>query len=281
MYPDIARNPHPLSAAHAPYTVYAVTDGVWLIEDGTDTKSCIYVVEGSKSAVVIDTGSPCGGDLFALVRELTALPWTLLITHGHPDHAAFLDQTDAFYMSSKDLPLLEGFYPDGALPRSRHRPIDESTTFDLGGIRIHVIETPGHTPGSVMFTDPAHGLVFAGDAFGSGTGVWMQVPGAAPMSTYEKSALHAIDRMNFLFSGQDYAMLGGHLYQSFIGTGEFRPNPLCRALLEDMATLCRQCVDGTVRLIPPTEGDRAFSDEPVLRALYGRASAVCLRSNFH
>jgi len=44
----------------------------------------------------------------------------------------------------------------------------EGMVFDLGGRKIEVIHTPGHTPGSVTFLDYDSGYGFSGDSFGSG-----------------------------------------------------------------------------------------------------------------
>ncbi len=278
---DAFMSTHPACLDTPPYAVRQLTQGVWMIEDGTPTKSCIYVVEGTESAVVIDTGSPCGGDLFALVESLTSLPWILIITHGHPDHASFLDRVDTFYMSEKDLSLLASFAPESAPFAGKCHNIDASSIFDLGGgVVLHTVPAPGHSPGSVIFTDVHHGFVFSGDAFGSGSGVWMQVPMASNMSEYHDSILNAMDELDRCFDGENYLLLPGHAYQLFDGVSGFQPNPPCRALLEDMAELCTRTIDGTAIITSPAVDDTAFTDEPVVRAQFRRASAACLRSRF-
>lgn len=278
---DVVMNSCPADVSYAPYAVRKLMDGVWMIEDGTPTRSCIYVVEGSDAAVVIDTGTPCGGDLFALVRKLTPLPWKLIITHGHPDHAAFLDQVDAFYMSERDLELLLSFDPQSAGCVSHLHAIDGTTTFDLGGgVVLYTIDAPGHSPGSVLFADPYHGLVFTGDAFGSGEGVWMQVPGALDMSAYRESILQALDILDRVFGEREYTLLPGHAYQLFIGVPGYQPNPPCKQMLVDMAELCARAINGTAEIVETKPDDTAFTDERVLRIVYERASQVCIRSRF-
>ena len=47
------------------------------------------------------------------------------------------------------------------------RYLTDGQVFDLGGRRIEVIFTPGHTPGSTTFVDRDAHYGFSGDAFGS------------------------------------------------------------------------------------------------------------------
>lgn len=271
---------NPANMEHAPYAVRCLQEGVWMIEDGTPTKSCSYVVEGADSAALIDTGSECGGDLLALVASLTSKPVKLLVTHGHPDHASFLDRVERFYMSEKDIPLLVSFTPENAAQVQKCVPIDEATRIDLGGVELYTISVPGHSPGSVLFADPWHGYVFSGDAFGSGEGVWLQVPEASNMSEYLIATEHALARLDEIFPERNYVILPGHAYQMFIGVPGYVPNPVNRELLLDMAGLCRKVLCAEITPTAPKETDTAFTNEPVLRVQHGRASAVCIRSRF-
>lgn len=278
---DVLLQGIPAMTEFAPYTVRRLAQGVWLIEDGTPTHSCAYLVEGADSAVLIDTGDECGDDIFAVVNRLTKLPWKLIVTHGHPDHAAFLDRVDEFYMSEKDIPLLKTFSSANVENAKKCRGISEGSTFDLGGVVLHTVEVEGHSPGSVIFIDPCHGFIYTGDAFGSGEGVWMQTPMGFTMTQYRQAILHAIAAIDSYFpDGETYIVLPGHVYQLYIGVPDFIPNPPCRALMEDMAELCSRAIAGIAEEVDPKPDDTAFTEEPVTRINYNRASMVCLRSRF-
>lgn len=88
---------------------------------------------------------------------------TLLLTHGHPDHAALTerlrDRTGARVLGSgwaEAEPLREG---------------DEIET-DWG--RLVAVETPGHTPDHLSFHWPQAGALFVGDlALGTGNTTWV------------------------------------------------------------------------------------------------------------
>lgn len=57
--------------------------------------------------------------------------------------------------------------------------------FDLGGRRIEVIETSGHTPGSVCFWDSTTRLLFTGD--NNNRIVWLFLEGAFSVQGYLKT----------------------------------------------------------------------------------------------
>ena len=64
-----------------------ITPGTWLIEEdpGTGVAVYMYLLEGTREALLIDTGYG-SFSLKKAVHELTALPVTVLLTHGHLDH---------------------------------------------------------------------------------------------------------------------------------------------------------------------------------------------------
>ena len=45
-----------------------------------------------------------------------------------------------------------------------HRRL-EGTVFDLGGWKLRVIDTPGHSPDSIMLAEDNRKLLFTGDTF--------------------------------------------------------------------------------------------------------------------
>jgi glyoxylase-like metal-dependent hydrolase (beta-lactamase superfamily II) len=48
------------------------------------------------------------------------------------------------------------------------RWLHDGDSIDLGGRRLHVISTPGHTPDSIALLDEKNGLLFTGDTFYAG-----------------------------------------------------------------------------------------------------------------
>jgi glyoxylase-like metal-dependent hydrolase (beta-lactamase superfamily II) len=67
-------------------------------------------------------------------------------------------------------PWPDGFDPDvwSIAPSKATRTLVDGDVVDLGGRRLRVMHTPGHTTDSVCFLDEADGFLFAGDTVNSG-----------------------------------------------------------------------------------------------------------------
>jgi glyoxylase-like metal-dependent hydrolase (beta-lactamase superfamily II) len=129
-----------------------------------------YVLVRGAEAVIVDTGVPGSeGDIEAGLSEV-GLGWgnvgSVILTHLHPDHVGSLgpvmdNASEAFgYAGDADIPAI-------ASPRPLTPVGDGDTVFGLP-----IIETPGHTPGSISVFDPIAGVLVVGDAMnGAGSGV--------------------------------------------------------------------------------------------------------------
>jgi hydroxyacylglutathione hydrolase len=207
------------------FQVQAVAPGVWRIDDhGGDN---IYLVTGDTRALLIDTGLGIA-DLVACVRKLTALPVTVVNTHGHLDHAGGDSQFAAVGAHPDDFELilqsggrengprrrgrlLRGLLglgsppaaSEGAIDRARLVPVRGGHVFDLGGLRIEVLETPSHTKGSLCLLDAAHELLFSGD--NNNTVVWLFLQESLPVAAY----LRTLERLRAR-AGEFATILPGH-----------------------------------------------------------------------
>ena len=145
-----------------------------------------FLVEGRDKAVLIDTGfGVCS--LKEYVDSLTALPYEVLLTHGHLDHAGGAAEFEKVYLNEKDLPVAElhttlerrspVFCGEGGLftlddmvpmkPLDEYLPLCDGQSFDLGGITVTMIELPGHTPGSMCVLIKELRVMILGDACNS------------------------------------------------------------------------------------------------------------------
>jgi phosphoribosyl 1,2-cyclic phosphate phosphodiesterase len=73
---------------NSPYRTKEIEQGIYQISDVMDNRA--YVVAGSHSAVLVDTCVGYG-DIRPVVRNLTGLPVTVLLTHSHYDHVGGMD----------------------------------------------------------------------------------------------------------------------------------------------------------------------------------------------
>lgn len=78
-------------------------------------------------------------------------------THGHWDHIQAVPAV-------RDAGFEVAVHPDDAamLP-SYDSTLADGDTIEVGRLRLGVIHTPGHTPGSLCFVLPEAGLLFSGD----------------------------------------------------------------------------------------------------------------------
>lgn len=125
----------------------------------------IYLIKGSKSAILLDAGTHIPG-LKKIVEDIAKMPVTLIATHLHPDHTgdAINDWAEIWINAADEVNshiFMKG-YPGKKLY------LTDGQIFDLGGREIEVIFTPGHTPGSCAFLDKDKKYGFSGDSFGSG-----------------------------------------------------------------------------------------------------------------
>ena len=126
----------------------------------------IYIIEGSEKAILLDAGTKIDG-LDKIVAGITSKPVTLIATHVHPDHTgSAIHDFAEIWINAADTPNVPIFMKDY---KGKVNYLEDGQVFDLGGRRIEVIFTPGHTPGSATFFEmDGRKWGYSGDAFGSG-----------------------------------------------------------------------------------------------------------------
>ena len=142
-------------------TVKRVSSGVWALEQ--EIVRCFLIV-GQQRALLLDTGAEAC-DLMGMIREITPLPLVVLNTHGDGDHTANNNQFRDIHAHPDEFATIRRFRPD--LTSTLH-PITALSAFDLGDRVLHVIETPGHTPGSICLLDRKNRILFSGDTLSYG-----------------------------------------------------------------------------------------------------------------
>lgn len=174
------------------FDVYKLPDGTYAIYEPYQFEEAItYLVLGEERGVIIDTATGIG-DLAAVVSELTDLPVSVVNTHEHYDHTGGnhgFDQVAIFnhpaaierlgtgvdnaslqrYVTGDYVwkPLPEGFDPaTWTIPPVKPTTLlEDGTVIDLGGRKLEVIYTPGHSPGSICILDRENRVLFTGDHF--------------------------------------------------------------------------------------------------------------------
>jgi glyoxylase-like metal-dependent hydrolase (beta-lactamase superfamily II)/8-oxo-dGTP pyrophosphatase MutT (NUDIX family) len=152
--------PEPTRAAPAEEAVSIVrvlapNPGPFTLE-GTNT----WIV-GRDPTVVIDPGPDDPRHIDAVLADAAPIG-AILLTHHHPDHAPGA----ARLLTASGAPVF------AYRPSVRQRPLSHGQVVEVGGMRLRVSHTPGHTPDHVAFLVPGEGALFTGDAvLGRGTSV--------------------------------------------------------------------------------------------------------------
>jgi hydroxyacylglutathione hydrolase len=154
----------------------------------------ILADERTREAIAIDTAIP---SVAWIAEELAARDWTLKLivtTHGHWDHfgdnAAVTSATGAeIAVHPLDraalvhpTPLWAPFEIPPSVPAVE---LAEGGVIRVGDIRLTVLHTPGHTPGSVCLQSVDDGLLFSGDTLFAGAWGRVDLPGGSAEAIVE------------------------------------------------------------------------------------------------
>jgi len=185
------------------FTASQVAGNTWRIVDH-GVVNC-YLVIGRDRALLIDTGYG-HANIRDYARSLTALPLTVINTHGHRDHSGADVQFGEVLAHRADFAAIEANAAPEQRARNREvlggtvvpageqfpydteaRPlvlkaVKDGDLIDLGERQLEVIETPGHTPGEIVLLDRQNKLLFAGDHINRL--VWLQLTSCLPLETY-------------------------------------------------------------------------------------------------
>ena len=149
-----------------------------------------YLLIGQKAALLLDTGAGLG-----IITDVISQLWSgeiiAINSHVHFDHVGdnhrfgevlvynhpqAVNRLKRGYTAAELAPhakaeLFEpgyicGFDPAGyCIPPSNPRPINDGHVIDLGGRKIHVLHTPGHSPDSIVLFDEMTCAIFTGDTY--------------------------------------------------------------------------------------------------------------------
>ncbi len=222
-----------------------------------------FLLTGTERAALIDTGTGLGS-LRAVVRQLTDKPITVLLSHGHLDHAQGAPEFDDVWLHPADVPLYEalskpevrekavrGFvkpilFDTFAAEMIPWRPIAlhpllPGAVFDLGSLHVETLAAPGHTEGSVVFLLPELRTIMLGDACNDSTLLF-----ESSVADYRRMLV----RLHIATAGRYDRVLLMH-----------NDNPYGPELMDQMIDLCTEILAGNTARLP-----FVFAGQPLLLA---------------
>lgn len=188
--------------------------------------------EGSRLCAIIDPGAEAQR-IVSRTKALGYAPAMILLTHGHYDHVTAvrdvlgLAGSMPVYLHPADYPYAPaGFYsPRGLGELDEVVFYREGDTVTLGGLTVRVLETPGHTAGSVTLQ--------VGDALFTGDTLFAGSCGRTDFETGSPRAMLRSLRRLALLEG-DYRVFPGHEFTSTLEE-ERRSNPWLRYAMQNPA----------------------------------------------
>ncbi len=229
------------------YLIY--TDRIWMIDTGVAAAETIIIdyIRKSGKAVTDIAG--------------------IILTHAHPDHigsakplqeasgcmiaAHFAERNwiEDVNLQAKERPV-PGFPSLVRGPVTVDRTLKDGDVIEMGqGVRLEVIETPGHSRGSVSLLLRGQGVLFSGDA----------VPVPDEMPVYEDAVesavsvrkLKALSGIRFLLSSWDDPREGNAAYGS----------------LDSGARYLDRIHEAVRKTVAPASGDPMEFCTPILKEL--------------
>lgn len=143
-------------------------------------ENCYFVSDENGETAVIDPGDEADR-LLGLLQSGGLTPRCILLTHGHFDHvgaaAALAERYHCpVYLHEADR-ALPARLTGGPLPQTR--ALHEGDELAVGALRFRVLETPGHSAGSVSLL--CCDALFSGDTIFAG-GSWGRTISPAAVS---------------------------------------------------------------------------------------------------
>ncbi len=147
------------------------------LEIGNIGTNCYVISDDKGTCAIID----CDGNpqpLFRYIEENNLKPTHILLTHGHDDHIGAVEMVKEkygcpVYACKKEEPLLAdpamncSLYMSGPTSLSADVWVQEGDAIKVGDLEFTVLETPGHTAGSVCYLIGDN--IFSGDTLFQGS----------------------------------------------------------------------------------------------------------------
>lgn len=231
-----------------------------------------YLVIGEEKALLIDCGTGIG-DIKGAVEKLTDKPLMVVGTHGHVDHMGGQGQFDKVYLHTLDAGRVYDFMTSRTLrklfllgsvgvvdksiklkdvvkykKKAEIQTIEDGYVFDLGGRKLTVVHSVGHTYGSILLLDDKTKIAFVGDNICPSP--WLYLPNCSYVDEWLESAkeIYRITEEYTPYWGHEGGLLTRELIANVIRIGEevLQKWPKNRKFMKVVFYPCNDRVNGSV-----------------------------------
>lgn len=161
-----------------------MTSIYWLLGQGFDCN--VFIIEAKQESMMIDTGagnalnqrfSASSPNIETLKQAIeTKRVKHIFLTHGHIDHIGGISSLqsevnctisasheEARHLTSGNSPYLDPIMNSTCSPLKITKKYGEGDTITVGNYDFQVLETPGHTKGSLSLYEPDKKILISGD----------------------------------------------------------------------------------------------------------------------
>lgn len=199
-----------------------------LVVGPISTNCYIFGSDYKNESVIIDPGGD-SDRIIETVNDINANPVAVLLTHGHFDHALKIGKVMRYF----DIPLMYNkneFDSKVFTQRKADRWLIEGDVIEVGDLHLNVLETPGHSPGSLCFysneikmyrEQKIDGIIFSGDLIFYRSIGRSDIQGGDPNQLFESIRTKIMHNKEFT---DRFLIFPGHMGMTSIG--EERKNNL-------------------------------------------------------
>jgi glyoxylase-like metal-dependent hydrolase (beta-lactamase superfamily II) len=143
-----------------------VTSGKFELDGGSwDVDNNIWLVGDDKDVIVFDAAHTSDPIIDAVAgRNVVAV----ICTHGHNDHITVAPELAQALDAPVFLHPADEMLWHAVHPEAEFRSVTDGLVLTAGGIELHALHTPGHSPGSVCWSIPELNAVISGDTLFQG-----------------------------------------------------------------------------------------------------------------
>jgi len=200
--------------ARTDYYTTEIYPWLYSIEDAGNNVYC-YLLIGNERALLFDTTYGYG-NLHRVISDITDLPVTIVLGHGHFDHTGGASQLYSYlncdvWLHDADF----GVYRSSSQETRFLKGLKIGQVFDLGGLNVEVIAMEGHTAGSIGILAKEHRVLLTSDS--SNPHIWLFLGESLPINQYI-AMLERTIQLDFdtFFIGHSDAPMPKSDFQSFI-----------------------------------------------------------------